>query len=218
MRKLRPSGRLRALSGLLAAGALIAGLTGTTAHATESTLRTAPAEIGIQFNPDGDAGQCGGTTGQQWSSNPDFTRPIRIDTDNRSGGCQLAFGIYDPDNTLSGLSLSYRFQASPGGDAGQCGNPGTYQMPIQRFRTFGPSVRIDTDNRAGWCNLAFTVSGRSDVVLDVQFYADGDGGQCVNALPAGQYQSAFAGAPVTVGIDADGRSGGCQLLLRLRRV
>ncbi|WP_330346987.1 hypothetical protein [Streptomyces sp. NBC_00582] len=70
----------------------------------------------------------------------------------------------------------------------------------------------------GWCNLTFTVSGRSDVVLDVQFYADGDGGQCVNTLPAGQYRSVFDGTPVTIGIDADGRSGGCQFLLRLRRV
>ncbi|KUN75794.1 hypothetical protein AQJ64_40960 [Streptomyces griseoruber] len=218
VRKLCLTGRLRAVSGVLAAGALIVGLSGTAAHASETGALTAAAEIGIQFNPDGDAGQCGGTTGQQWGGTPDFTRSIRFDTDNRPGGCQLAFGVYDPDNTLAGASLTYGFQASPGGDAGQCGSQGTYRIPIQRFRTFGPSVRVDTDNRSGWCNLTFTVSGRSDVVLDVQFYADGDGGQCVNALPAGQYRSAFAGSPVTVGIDADGRPGGCQFLLRLRTV
>ena len=73
---------------------------------------------------------------------------------------------------------------------------------------------VDTDGRPGWCNLTFTVTGR--IVLDVQFYPDGDAGQCPDALPAGQYRSAFVGTPVTVKIDADGRSGGCQLLLRLR--
>lgn len=90
-------------------------------------------------------------------------------------------------------------------------------MPIQTFRTFGPSVRVDTDNRSGWCNLTFAVSGRSDVGLDVQFYPDGDSAQCLGYLPAGQYRTAYAGNPVTLGIDADGRSGGCQFLLRLRR-
>jgi len=142
---------------------------------------------------------------------------IRFDTDNRSGGCQLAFGVYDPDHTIAGASISYDFQVSGGGNAGQCGNAGTYQMPVQTFRTCGPNVRVDTDGRSGWCDLTCTVSGRSDVGLDVQFYPDGDTGQCVNALPAGQYRTAYQGNPVTIGIDADNRSGGCQFPLRLRR-
>ncbi|MDX3752457.1 hypothetical protein [Streptomyces sp. AK08-02] len=210
--------RLRALSGVLAAGALIAGLAGSTAQAAESTTTAAVAEIGIRFNPDGDAGQCGGLAGEQWGRNPDFTRAIRFDTDNRSGGCQLSFGIFDPDNTLSGASVSYAFRATAGGDAGQCGNPGTFQMPIQRFKTFGSQVRVDTDGRPGGCNLTFAVSGRSDVILQVRYFADGDGGQCVNSLPSDQNHTAFAGSPVTIGIDTDGRSGGCQMQLRLQKV
>ncbi|WP_055528957.1 hypothetical protein [Streptomyces graminilatus] len=213
--------RLRTLSGVLAAGALIAGLSGTTAQASENTANTAtaaPAEIGIRFNSDGDAGQCGGLAGQQWGVSPDFTRAIRFDTDNRPGGCQLSFGVFDPNNTLAGASISYSFRASAGGDAGQCGNPGTYQMPIQRFRTFGPQVRVDTDNRPGFCNLTFSVSGRSDVILEIRYFADGDGGQCVNTLPSDQAHTAFAGSPVTIGIDADGRPGGCQMQLRLQKV
>jgi hypothetical protein len=107
-------------------------------------------------------------------------------------------------------------QFNSGGNAGQCGSQGTYQVPIQTFRTFGPSVRVDTDDRSGNCNLTFALSGRSDVGIDVQFYPDGDSGQCLNYLPQGQYRTAYAGNPVTIGIDADGRSGGCQFLLRLR--
>lgn len=42
--------------------------------------------------------------------------------------------------------------------------------------------------------------------------------KCPDALPAGQHRSAFVGTPVTVKIDADGRSGGCQFLRRLRRL
>lgn len=210
--------RLRALSGVLAAGALIAGLSGTAAQAAESAVTAAPAEIGIRFNADGDAGQCGGLAGQQWGVDPDFTRAIRFDTDNRSGGCQLSFGIFDPDNTLRGASISYGFRASAGGDGGQCGNPGTHQMPIQRFRTFGPQVRVDTDGRPGGCTLTFTVSGRSDVILEVRYFADGDGSQCGNTLPSDQNHTAFAGSPVTIGLDTDGRSGGCQMQLRLQKV
>ncbi|MFD9791940.1 hypothetical protein ACFWXK_13420 [Streptomyces sp. NPDC059070] len=211
------SGRRRPLARALAVGALVAaGFTGTAAHAAPATPSAAAPAIGIQFNPDGDAGQCGGRTGQQWATSPDWSQAIRFDTDGRPGGCQLAFGVYDPDNTFAGASLTYDFQVSPGGDGGQCGSQGTYAMPIRPFQTFGPSVRVDTDNRSGYCNLTLGVTGRSDVVLDVQFYADGDAGQCKNTLPAGQYQTAYWGSPVTVGIDADNRPGGCQFLLRLR--
>ncbi len=210
--------RLRALSGVLAAGALVAGLSGTAAQASESTATAVPAEIGIRFNPDGDAGQCGGLAGQQWAKDPDFTKAIRFDTDSRSGGCQLSFGIFDPDSTLRGVSISYGFRVTSGGDEGQCGNPGTHQMPIQRFRTFGPQVRVDTDGRSGGCDLTFTVSGRSDVILEVRYFADGDGSQCGNPLPSDQNHTAFEGSPVTIGIDTDGRSGGCQMQLHLQQV
>lgn len=212
--------RIRRLACTLAATSLaVVGLSGTTAYATETAPQSVAPEIGIQFNPDGDPGQCGGTTGQQWAASPDWTQAIRFDTDNRPGGCQLAFGIYDPGHTIDGASITYTFLPSPGGDGGQCGSyQGTYPMPIQPFRTFGQAVRIDTDNRPGYCNLTFTVSGRSDVGLDVQFYPDGDSGQCVNYLPQSQYRTAYAGNPVAIGIDTDHRPGGCQFLLRVRRL
>lgn len=216
MSGLRMTGRLRSLARVLAAGAfMVAGLSSTTAYATETTPLGAAPQLGIQFNADGDAGQCGGRTGEQWAASPDWTQAIRFDTDGRSGGCQLAFGVYDPDSTLAGASISYSLRPSTGGDAGQCGNyQSTYSTPILPIPVFGQAVRVDTDGRPGWCNLTFTVTG--NIVLDVQFYPDGDAGQCPDAPPPGQYRSAFVGTPVTVKIDADGRSGGCQFLLRLR--
>jgi len=215
--------RTRRLACTLAATALaITGLSGTAAYAGEAAPQTAAPEMGVQFNPDGDPGQCTGATGQQWAASPDWTPSIRIDTDNRSGGCQLAFGIYDPGHAIDGTSITYTFLPSDGGDAGQCGNyQGTYPMPIKPFRTFGQTIRIDTDNRPGYCNLTFTVSGRDDVGLDVQFYPDGDAGQCGTPdqppLPKDQYRTAYEGNPVTIPIDTDGRAGGCQLMLRVRR-
>ncbi|MEU3985664.1 hypothetical protein AB0F77_37315 [Streptomyces sp. NPDC026672] len=210
------TGRLRSLAGVLVAGVfMVTGLSGTAAYATETAALAAAPQLGIQFNADGDAGQCGGATGEQWAASPDWTQAIRFDTDNRAGGCQLAFGVYDPDSTLAGSSISYSLQPSTSDAASQCGSArGPYSAPIFPIPVFGQAVRVDTDNQPGWCNLTFAVTGR--IVLDVQFYADGDVGQCPDAQPAGQYRSAFAGTPLTVKIDADGRSGGCQLQLRLR--
>jgi hypothetical protein len=177
---------------------------------------TTPPGMGISFTTTGDAGQCG-TTGQQWASSA-WTNPIRFDTDNRSGGCQLAFGISDPTLEFAGLVLSYRWQVTPGGDTRQCGSQGEYQVPVTSFRVFGPSIGIDTDDKSGGCNLTFTMSGRGDVALDIQFWPDGDAAQCLNYLPQGQFRTVRTGTPVTIGINTDGRSGGCQFSLRLRRI
>lgn len=175
-----------------------------------------PPGMGISFAPDGDAGQCG-NAGEQWVTSG-WTNPIRFDTDNRTGGCQLAFGISDPTLAVAGLVLTYGWHVSPGGDARQCGNQGDFQVPVTSYRVFGPAIRVDSDDKSGWCNLTLTMSGRNDVALDVQFWPDGDAGQCVNYLPQGQYRTVLPGTPVTIGIDTDGRTGGCQFSLRLRRI
>lgn len=216
MSGLRMTGRLRALAHVLVAGAfMVAGLSSTAAYARETAPLGVAPQLGIQFNADGDPGQCGGRAGEQWAASPEWTQAIRFDTDGRAGGCQLAFGVYDPDRALAGSSISYSLRPSAGGDPGQCGNhQGTNPMPILPIQVFGQAVRVDTDGRRGWCDLTFTVTG--NIVLDVQFYPDGEEGQCPDALPAGTARSAFAGTPVTVKIDADNRAGGCQFLLRLR--
>jgi hypothetical protein len=179
--------------------------------------------IGVEWfvTPGGNAGQCGNpTSASQWAVSPDWTSPIRIDTDQRTGGCELSFGIFDPSSVLTGLGVTYTWSVSPGGDANQCGNQGTFAMPVNtRFESFGSIIIDDTDNRAGWCNLTFTVSGNSNAGLDVQYYADpgGNAGQCHSALPQGSFYTAAAGAPVTIGLDTDSRTGGCWLSLRLRQ-
>jgi hypothetical protein len=195
---------------------LVTGLSAGPANASPAAPNVAAPEMGIRFFPDGDAGQCGGPQ-QQFAASPDWSTPIRFDTDSRPGGCQFAFGIYDPDSVLTGLSASYSWLPSPGGNAAQCGSfQGTFGMPITPFQSFGKQLRDDTDNRAGWCNLTFTLSGRTDIGLDVQFYADGDPGQCHGALPQGDFYTVTAGSPITLGLDTDNRVGGCWLVLRLR--
>ncbi|MDH6630657.1 hypothetical protein M2271_008518 [Streptomyces sp. LBL] len=213
MSGLRMTGRLRSLALVLAAGAfMVGGLSSTAAYASEAAPLSAEPQLGIQFNPDGE-GQCEGRTGEQWATSPNWTEAIRLDTDNRPGGCQLAFGVTDPDGTLAGSSISYRLTQSTGSEGHQCGaNSEANLVPMLPIPAFGNPVRVDADSQPGWCNLAFTVTGR--IVLDVQLYADGDAGQCSDATPV--THSVFAGSPVTVKIDTDGRSGGCQFLLRLR--
>lgn len=183
-------------------------------HAFVPAAAAAP-ELGIRFFADGDAGQCSGPQ-SQWTLAPNWSTPIRFDTDSRPGGCDFAFGLFDPGNALTGLSITYTWLVNPGGDGSQCGSQGTYQMPIStQFQTFGTLVRDDTDNRAGWCNLTFTVSGRTDIGLEVQFWADGDPNQCHGALPRGSFYTASSGSPVTIGLDTDNRVGGCWLQLSL---
>ncbi|MEO3756503.1 hypothetical protein [Streptomyces sp. B6B3] len=163
--------------------------------------------------------QCRGATGQQWAAAPGWSSPILIDTDQRNQGCQLAFGVYDGDGSVAGLSLSYTWQASHGGNgATQCGNQGTHQAPVNQFRAFGPLLGADTDQREGWCNLTFSVSGRSDVVVDVQWFPEFENnGQCQGYVPQGQYRTAYPNGPLTIGVDTDSRNGGCWLSLRLRQ-
>ncbi|MCX5199829.1 hypothetical protein OOK31_39175 [Streptomyces sp. NBC_00249] len=185
-------------------------------HAQAHAPLIAFPEIGIQFNADGNAGQCGGRTGEQWHLDENWTEAIRFDTDSRPGGCRLAFGIYDPEDDLAGASVTYTFQSSPGGNPAQCGNQGTHQMPIQRTRTFGPSIRIDTDNRPGGCKLTFALSSPFRMGISVDYSSDGNRGQCGNALPSPGFPSPVDNSrAVTIDIDTDDRFGGCQLQLRL---
>ncbi|MFF2077903.1 hypothetical protein ACFVXG_24490 [Kitasatospora sp. NPDC058162] len=176
-----------------------------------------PPQLGIRFNADGDPGQCGGRTGDQWKNDFDATEPIRFDTDSRPGGCQLAFGIYDPDGLLRDPSVTYTFQATPGGDPAQCGNPGTHRMPVGRTsRTFGPTIRIDTDNRPGGCDLTFALSSSIGMSIGVNYSSDGDRAQCGNAGPdLGLFSPVDNDRPFAVRIDTDDRPGGCRLQLRL---
>jgi len=161
------------------------------------------------FFADGDAGQCGGT-GQQIVPMETFTNAVRIDTDNRGGGCQQQFGVFDPLGIVSGLTLNVNFFAD--GDAGQCGAPGNHPIPVGPTLALSSPYRIDTDNRPGGCQQVFTLSGRSDVGLDIEFLPDGDAGQCGNI---GTFTVTSSNS-VTFRLDTDGRPGGCTQRFRLR--
>lgn len=173
---------------------------------------TDPVMLYEDFHAVGDAGQCGGKTGIQSAIMGAWTQTILIDSDNRSGWCDQNFAIVDPSNVLSGLLLSVTFYAN--GDANQCGNSGPHNIA----RTAGPDpswgapMSINTDSRGGGCWQVFQLSGRSDVALDVEFYATGDA-QCANTgsrtVTNGVSQSFF--------IDTDNRNGGCTQRVRLRR-
>jgi hypothetical protein len=201
------------------------GATGASASAAAAPRAAANPEMGIEWfpTPNAASAQCGSPTiADDWAAAPNWTAPILIDTDNRVGGCELAFGVYDPSQDLNGISIQYSWGVSPGGDAGQCDNPGTYPVPISEIENFSTLVTDDSDNRAGWCSLTFTVSGAlasgGQFGLNIQFYPtpDADAGQCNGYLPEGDYYTATPGSPVTIGLDTDGRGGGCELSLRLQ--
>jgi hypothetical protein len=176
----------------------------------------------LNFFANGDAGQCW-NPGAAGARVGELTPSIVIDTDSRGGGCEQQFGIFDPAGQLSGLSLSVDFGAHPGSDPGQCW---TFRLDGQNYHNtiplasgalpswtaWTPPLGIDTDNRAGYCDQTFAISGRDDVVLEVQFTPNGDG-QCIN--PGTHFVA--RGHPVTLGLDTDDRGGGCQQQFRLLR-
>ncbi|MEV7118374.1 hypothetical protein [Kitasatospora griseola] len=174
-----------------------------------------PAALGVRFNPEGDPGQCGGRQGEQWHPNGEWTDEIVLDTDDRPGGCLLAFGLFDPQNQLGSASVRYAWTTLPGTGPGQCANQGDYRMPASSTaRVFGPSIRIDTDSRPGGCILTFLVSDTPSVSLDIRYAGNGDVRQCGGALPNDQF-TATPGHPVPLTVDTDNRPGGCRLQLRL---
>src|SRR5512142_1659845 len=209
--RLVPGRSLAALGvGMLAMALGVGG--GATAAEAAQPFVVAP-QVGISFTPTpNNQGQCGGPQ-QQWAPDATFSAPIRIDTDGRPGGCTLAFGVYDPSGVLNGVGISYTWVATPGADQGQCGNQGAYSMPITPFQVFGSQILDDSDNRPGFCDLTFQMSGPVGYALDVEYYPDGDSGQCQFGLPQGQFRTVTPDFPVTIGLDTDDRPGGCDLAL-----
>ena len=163
------------------------------------------------FVANGDGGQCGGATGFQIAPMGAWTSNVVIDADNRSGWCEQQLGVYDPTGTLSGLSMSMNFFGN--GDANQCVFSGLHTIPVSGSMQLSSAIGMNTDSRPGGCWQVFSLGGRSDVVLDVQFLPNGDGGQCGNA---GTFTVSSSNS-VSVLIDTDGRAGGCTERFRLRR-
>jgi hypothetical protein len=202
--------------GVLSAGALVVG--GASPVSGEPVGVAATAELGLLFMPEEDLRQCE-NFGEQWVPENVWTARIVVDTDQRAQGCRLALGLHDADGSLAGLNLTYRFEVSPGGNAGQCGNTTSQPTsipPLPGRGFFMAPVIIDADNRSGWCDLTLELSGRTDVALDVWYGWTGDAGQCRGSQPSpNRTLTAFTG-PLVIGFDTDSRAGGCALRFRIR--
>jgi hypothetical protein len=167
-----------------------------------------------EFYPDDDPGQCNaGAIGRIVSPAGEWSPGIRLDTDNRSGGCIHRFALVDLNNALPGLRIMFNWFGDI--DASQCGYPGARTIPINgsfSSLSFTDWIRIDTDDRAGGCFEVWSVHGRSDVWLEVDFQPDGDVGQCHHFGT----HIVREGFPVSIALDMDGRAGGCWQRFRLR--
>jgi hypothetical protein len=195
---------------LLAAGLLAASLLGTAEAADLSSVFLVQD---FTANPGADPGQCNAANfGRIVSPAGEWSPAIRLDTDSRGGGCLHQFAIVDLDRRITGLMIWVNFFGD--GDAAQCGNPGNRVIPVRkRFDSllFTQPMSIDTDNRGGGCQETWSVTGRNDVRLEIDFQPDGDPGQCGNAGT----HLVTPGNPVTIYLDMDDRGGGCQQRFRL---
>jgi hypothetical protein len=167
-----------------------------------------------KFMGDGDIGQCNvGAYGERILSPVSEWSPfIRVDTDDRAGGCLHSLGILDDGNNLEGLEIAINFFAD--GDAGSCGNSGFRTIPLSRSLgevTLTEPMRYDTDSRPGGCQQVYSLKGRSHVAFQIEFLPDGDPGQCGNAGT----HTVFVGQNAQIRIGTDNRLGGCRLRYRL---
>jgi len=173
---------------------------------------TDPVLFHENFQANGDPGQCGGQTGIQSAIMGTWTRNVVIDADNRSGWCEQQFGVTDPQAVYAGLGLAVNFFGN--GDTSQCVFAGPRPIPVSAAiePSWSSVYGIDTDGRSGGCWQVFSLSGRSDVALDVEFLANGDG-QCGNT---GTYMVTSDAARAFL-IDTDNKAGGCTQRFRLKQ-
>ena len=167
-----------------------------------------------RFYGDEDQGQCAYAYGVIEARFAQWMTPVYVNTDNRPGGCRQSFAIVDPENALSGLVVLVSL--SNFGTVRQCDETGDLRIPVSKSAheiRWSTPYRIDTDDGPTGCILRFTVAGRRDIVLDVEFVADGEPDQCQNA---GRHIVTTT-RPLELRIKTDQRPGGCYLRFRLRK-
>ena len=149
----------------------------------------------------------------------DWSPFIKIKPDMRTGGCLHRFAIVDTGSRLADLFISVSFWGD--GDATQCGNPGTHDLPRltrdpvrETAADWTPPLKIDTDQRRGGCIERWSLRGRTDVALDIDFVPDGEAEQCGNA---GAY-TVTAESIAQFRIKTNEQPGGCLLRFRLRSI
>lgn len=104
----------------------------------------------MTFSPTVDGGQCGGIGVHDLQvvsdrSKIDNSQAIRMDMDDRSGGCELTFSVGG-----KGPDMFIYFDADDAG-TGQCGHIGLHRISAGQRET----ILLDTDRRPGGCILQF---------------------------------------------------------------
>jgi len=187
--------------------------------AIEDAKRNNTAKLAHWFQADGDDTQCEGQWGPQFAEINNFTPDVRVNTDNRSGGCFQRFSVIDPNDLLAGLDIRMEF-GPVGADTGECestfGIPATIKLTrVKDVPGWTAQIRINTDDRPEQgCYQKWTfVDGPPGYAFDIAYRADGDLGQCGNTT--GSYHRIKKGDSVTIVFNTDGRPGGCWLRYRL---
>ena len=174
------------------------------------------AQVVTPLNPLNDRHQCN-NVGEDDAPFGRWTKKIRLNTDNRPGGCFHKFTIYDPDKELRDLELSFNWFPD-GEDAGQCGGyRGEQDVPFSddEIIEWTKPILIDTDDRHGGCKITWEIKGRRDIGLQIDFEADGKVGQCGGH---GVKHVVSYPSKVTLRYNMDGRAGGCWLKFRLIKI
>ena len=175
-------------------------------------------QLCYQWRPDGSGvGQCGAGEPRKLCSHVGRnTQYYRDDTDRRSGGCRMQWGIISPNAQpwFRSVKICYRWYAD--GDGGQCGG-GAPKLLCANVGSFTQEYRDDTDSRSGGCRMSWMLSIPSSspywltrARLCYDWYPEGDGGQC----GGGAARKLCATANSWTGYyrdDTDRRSGGCRM-------
>lgn len=179
-------------------------------------------QLCYKWRPDGDGGQCGGGVGRELCAVVgSSTTYYRDDTDRRSGGCRMQWGIRSPYSPawFRNVKICYRWYAD--GDGGQCGGGAATEL-CAAVGHFTSEYRDDTDRRSGGCRMSWRLQIPSNspqwlrnVNLCYNWYPDGDSGQCGGGV--GRSLCAQANFWTTYyRDDTDRRSGGCRMSWQLR--
>ena len=174
-------------------------------------------QLCYKWRADGNGGQCGAGEPQNLCAYVGSkTQYYRDDTDGRSGGCRMQWGIVSPnaESWFKSVQICYRWYAD--GNGGQCG-AGAPASQCASIGDFTQEYRDDTDGRSGGCRMSWQLSVPASspqwlrtMRLCYEWYADGHSGQCDGGVS--QILCADANSWTTYyRDDTDGRNGGCRM-------
>ena len=175
-------------------------------------------------------GQCAGALSgcSGWASNP-YNSPTYLDNTNGiQGGCYLQWKLEG-----SNLKGKYRVCRDVQGPANQCGYTGVYCSGWTNNPSWSTSYKDDTDQRSGYCNLAWRIE-ENDAKQDPYVYrlcydvvgnnGATSGGQCagtLNGCSDWSNQATLSDGSGWTPYYSDNTqeiSGGCEMKWRVERI